>query len=46
MDDKALNMATALKQTVRESRSLKDNLKPIYKIIKRISVCIAHKPIR
>lgn len=44
-DDKAINMANALKQSVRESRSLKENLKSIYKIIKRISVCIAHKPI-
>lgn len=45
-DDKAINMANHLKQSVRDSRSLKESLKPIYKVIKRISVCIAHKPIR
>ena len=44
-DDKATNLANTLKNCVRDSHSLKDNLKPLYKIIKRISVCINHKPI-
>lgn len=30
---------------MRNSKCLKENLKPLYKIIKRISVCIASKPV-
>jgi hypothetical protein len=45
MDDKALNMANALRDALRNSKNLKENLKPLYKIIKRISVCIASKPV-
>lgn len=45
MDDKAINMANTLKNCVRDSKALRENLKPLYKIIKRISVCISHKPI-
>ncbi len=46
MDDKPLNMANALKDAVRNSKCLRENLKSLCKIIKRISVCIAAKPIR
>lgn len=45
MDDKAYNMANALREAVRNSKNLKENLKPLYKIIKRISVCIQLKPV-
>ena len=39
-------MANNLNKAVRESRNLKDNLKPLLKIIKKINVCIALMPIR
>lgn len=45
MDDKASHLANALRDAVRSSKNLKDNLKQLYKIIKRISVCIASKPV-
>lgn len=45
MDDKAYNMANSLREAVRNSKNLKENLKPLGKIIKRISVCIASKPV-
>lgn len=45
MDDKANNLANTLRDAVRNSKSLKENLKPLYKIIKRISLCIASKPV-
>lgn len=46
MDDKPSNMANYLRESVRNSKNLKENLKPLYKAIKRISVCIASKPVR
>lgn len=46
MDDKATNMANALREAVRNSKNLKENLKQLHKVIKRISVCIASKPVR
>ena len=45
MDDKPTSMAASLKHALKESRNLRDNLKPLLKIIKRIGVCIAHKPV-
>ena len=46
MDDKAVNLANNLNKAVKDSHNLKDNLKPLFKIIKKISLCIAHKPVR
>ena len=46
MDDKAGTMAYSLIKAVRESRNLRENLKALLKIIKKINVCIALKPIR
>ena len=45
MDDKPLNMANTLKDTLRNSKCLRENLKPLCKILKRIAVCIAAKPV-
>ena len=45
MDDKPTTMASLLKQALSQSRNLRENLKPLHKIIKRIGVCIAHKPV-
>lgn len=45
MDDKPATMASLLKQALRDSKNLRENLKPLNKIIKRIGVCIAHKPV-
>lgn len=45
MDDKAVNLANALRDAVRSSKNLKENLSKLYKIVKRISVCIASKPV-
>ncbi|RNA05590.1 diaphanous isoform X1, partial [Brachionus plicatilis] len=45
MDDKPTNMANYLREAVRNSKNLKENLKHLYKAIKRISVCIASKPV-
>jgi len=45
-DDKANTLAALLKERVKESRNLKENLKQLSKVLKRISLCIAHKPIR
>lgn len=46
MDDKAINLANSLNKAVKDSHNLRDNLKPLFKIIKKISLCIAHKPVR
>jgi hypothetical protein len=45
-DDKADTLAALLKERVKESRNLKENLKQLSKVLKRISLCISHKPIR
>jgi diaphanous 2 len=38
-------LAHSLKNSIAASRNLRENLKPLCKIIKKISVCMAHKPI-
>lgn len=46
MDDKATNMVNILKDSIRMSKNLKENLKQLSKILKRIGICIASKPVR
>ena len=45
-DDKATNLVNILNDSIRESKSLKENLKQLSKVLKRISICIASKPVR
>lgn len=43
--EKPLNMANELKDIARSTKNLKENLKPLGKILKRIMVCISTKPL-
>ena len=45
VDDKAANLANALCQAVRNSKSLKENLSKLHKVIQRISMLIGKKPL-
>ncbi|RNA17858.1 diaphanous -like protein, partial [Brachionus plicatilis] len=45
IDDKATNMVNVLKDALRNSKNLKENLKQLLKMLKRISICIASKPV-